>query len=73
MHHQWKIRRHLTEAPDALHRWDRAYQLLLCLGTNDVQAPVDDCDVVVQLQEGHDEPCDVCAGIHPAPSTNADH
>lgn len=29
MHRSWKVRRREVESPDALRRWDRAYQCLL--------------------------------------------
>ncbi len=71
MHHQWKIRRHLIEAPDALQRWDRAYQSLLRWSTNPAPKPVEGKSAVGQHQEGHDEPCDVCSGIHASSNTDA--
>ena len=72
MRHQWKIHRHLIEAPDALQRWDRAYQALLSWGANHGPYPVGESVAVVQHQEGHDEPCNVCSGIHVSASTDTD-
>jgi hypothetical protein len=72
MHHQWKIRRHLIEAPDALQRWDRAYQSLLRWSIPPVPKPAEENSAVVQHKEGYDEPCDVCSGIHTSSSTDAD-
>ncbi len=68
MHHQWKIRRHLVEAPDALQRWDRAYQSLLCWSANHAAHFGEES----QHQEDQDESCTVCAGIDAASSTDAD-
>ena len=72
MQHQWKIRRQLVEAPDALHRWDRAYQSLLQWSTNPAPEPVGESTAIVQHQENHDEPCDVCSSLHASSNTDAD-
>ncbi len=73
MHRHWKIHRHLIEAPDALHRWDRAYQLLLRWGA--AAAPPSEravLDAGVHHQEVANELCYLRPGLDTTASPDAD-
>jgi hypothetical protein len=71
----WRVRRHIVEQPDALQRWDRAYQLLIQLSTQHECPLRGQPDIALPLahQEAHDETGSVCAGIHTAAGTNTDN
>jgi hypothetical protein len=69
MKHPWTKHRVLLEHPDGLHRWDRAYQLLMLWSVaptpNDPPEPSDPN----QLQEDHHAGQCVCASIDAASSS----
>jgi hypothetical protein len=62
----WRVRRQALEHPDALHRWDRAYQLLLHLAVPAVPIPLM-ADPGLAQEEDYHEAGGVCAGLD-APS-----
>ena len=73
MHRHWKIHRHLIEAPDALHRWDRAYQLLLRWGA---AATPQAGSAASAASTNQQEVCDAAghlrAGVHATASPDTD-
>ena len=73
MHRNWKIHRHLIETPDALHRWDRAYQLLLRWGAAATEhAGCTDSNASAHMQEVRDEPRHLRPGLDAPASPDAD-
>jgi hypothetical protein len=62
----WQVRRQVLEHADALHRWDRAYQLLLQLTIPMAPVPLTADPGLIQ-EEDDDEVGAVCAGLD-APS-----
>ncbi len=74
MKHQWRLRRELVETPDALRRWDRAYQCLLRWGSS---TPPELTSAATERfpnpQEGSNASCGLCESVDPAPSSGANH
>jgi hypothetical protein len=71
--HSWPIRRQGTPCPNAIHRWDQVYALLVQIDasvgrTNETGLPF------VTDQKEHDHATgDLCSSLDHAPSSGTDH
>ena len=70
-----RVRRQIIEQPDALQRWDRAYQLLIQISAQHDCSLRAQPDTALPLahQEAHDETGGVCTSIHAAAGADADN
>lgn len=67
------VRREVVEHPDALHRWDRAYQLLVQInGQCNGCMPPPAAGVLLSRQEAQDEVGSLCSCIDPATGPDPD-
>jgi hypothetical protein len=81
MRHQWRLCRTFQEHQDGQRRWDRAYQLLLQWAQAPDAPPAEPSQrpsialsqPLTQILEATHARSDLCPGLDPAASTDADH